>query len=67
MENKEDEEDDLEFDFPFTVHWYTWAATIVAGIIYSLFVFPFVWTKDKLSGFCTTCKYAVAIHRHNQM
>ena len=67
MENKTDEEDDVEFEFPFSIAWYTWVILIIAGILYAIFVFPFLWVKDKISGFCTTCKYAVAIHNHNQL
>ena len=67
MENKTDEEDDIEFEFPFSMAWYAWAALIIAGIIYAVLVFPFTWTKEKFLGFCTTCRYAVALHRHNQL
>ena len=67
MENKTDEEDDVEFEFPFIMDWYTWIAFVIVGIIYAIFVIPFTWTKNKISGFCTTCKYAVILHRHNQM
>lgn len=65
MENKTDEEDEVEFEFPFSMAWYAWAALIVAGIIYAVLVFPFTWTKDKLVSLKNKCELAMAFHRCN--
>lgn len=65
MENKTDEEDDVEFEFPFNIAWYTWVILIIAGIIYAVFVFPFLWVKDKLVSLKNKYDLAMAFHRCN--
>lgn len=65
MENKTDEEDDVEFEFPFSMAWYTWALLIIAGILYAIFVFPFLWVKDKLVSLKNKYELAMAFHRCN--
>ena len=62
---KDDEEDGIVFDFPFSVPWYGWALMIVAGILFSIFVLPILWVKDKLVSLKDKYELAMAFHRCN--
>ena len=62
---KDDEEEDFAFDFPFSVPWYGWVLIIVAGILFSVFVLPTLWVKDRLVSLKDKYDLAMAFHRCN--
>lgn len=65
--DKDSEEDDFEIDFPFETAWYVWALLVIGGLLYAVFILPFLWVKDRICSFFTQCRYAIAIHSNNQL
>ena len=65
--DKDSEEDDFDIDFMFETEWYVWALMIIIGLLYAVFILPFLWIKDRICLFFTQCRYAVAIHENNQL
>ena len=62
---KKDDEEDIVFDFPFSVPWYGWVLIIAAGILFSVFVLPALWVKDRFVSLKDKYELAMAFHRCN--